>query len=85
MLLKKKTLQRAKLKIMLSEAFSFVMWSTIPPIPFKEILDPLKCEIEAFIELQLYSNCAMIYYFSNSLKALLLFSILVVLPNDSFI
>lgn len=29
----KKTLQRAKLKIMLSDAFSFVMWSTIKLIP----------------------------------------------------
>ena len=44
----KKTLQRAKLKIMLSEAFSFVRWSTIPPISFKAILDPLKCQMEAF-------------------------------------
>ena len=33
---------------MLSEAFSFVRWSTIPPIPLKAILDPLKCQIEAF-------------------------------------
>lgn len=41
-LAKKKTLQRTKFKIMLSEAFSFVMWSTIPPIPLKAILDPLK-------------------------------------------
>ena len=40
--LAKKKLQRTKFKIMLSEAFSFVMWSTIPPIPFKAILDPLK-------------------------------------------
>ena len=46
--LAKKTLQRAKLKIKLSKAFSFVMWSTIPPIPLKAILDPLKCKIEAF-------------------------------------
>lgn len=44
----KKTLQRTKFKIMLSEAFSFAMWSTIPPIPFKAILDPLKCQMEAF-------------------------------------
>ena len=42
-----KTLQRVKLKIMLSEAFSFGMWSTIPPMPLKAILDPLKCKIEA--------------------------------------
>lgn len=47
-MLLKKTLQRAKLKIMLSEAFSFVMWSTILPIPFKAILDHLKCQMEAF-------------------------------------
>lgn len=39
----KKTLQRAKLKIKLYEAFSFVMWSTIQPMPLKSILDPLKC------------------------------------------
>ena len=50
-----KTLQRVKFKIMLSEAFSFAMWSTIPPMPLKAILDPLKCQIEAFIELQLVS------------------------------
>lgn len=47
----KKTLQRAKLKIMLSEAFSFVIWSTIPPIPLKAILDPLKCQITLFLVL----------------------------------
>lgn len=47
-MLLKKTLQRAKLKIKLSDAFSFVMWSTILPIPSKAILDPLKCETEAF-------------------------------------
>lgn len=40
--LAKKTLQRAKLKIMLSEAFSFVIWSTMPHIPLKAILDHLK-------------------------------------------
>lgn len=33
---------------MLSEAFSFVMWSTILIIPFKAILDPLKWQMEAF-------------------------------------
>ena len=47
-MLLKKTIQRAKLKIMLSDAFSFAMWSTIPPMPLKAILDPLKCQIEAF-------------------------------------
>lgn len=38
----KKTLQRAKFKIKLSEAFSFAIWSTIPPMPLKAILDHLK-------------------------------------------
>ena len=47
-MLLKKTLQRAKLKIMLSEAFSYAMWSTIPPMLLKTILDQLKCKIEAF-------------------------------------
>ena len=47
-MLLKKTLQRAKLKIKLSDAFAFFMWSTNPPMPLKAILDPLKCKIEAF-------------------------------------
>ena len=33
---------------MLSEAFSFILWSTMPPIPLKAILDHLKCQMEAF-------------------------------------
>ena len=55
-MLLKKTLQRVKLKIMLSEAFSYAMWSTIPPMPLKAILDPLKCKIDHFngIEWQLH-------------------------------
>ena len=47
-LFNKKTLQKAKFKIKLSDAFSFVMWSTIPPMTLKAILDPLKCQMEAF-------------------------------------
>ena len=47
-MLLKKTIQRAKLKIMLSDEFSFVRWSIIPHTPLKAILDPLKCQMEAF-------------------------------------
>ena len=41
---------------MLSDTFSFVMWSTIPPMQLKAILDHLKCQIDHFngIEWQLH-------------------------------